>query len=147
MARLLSKYTKTLDPKGRLAIPAKHRNAFPEDQRDTVFLTRGFEKCIKVYYAEEWDKFENWVTSQDVSEMERNILVREFLGRSAEVSFDSQGRIVIPPDLLEWANLVGQKEAYVIGMYNNLEIWNVHEYTETQRSVEDIVTRILSEKR
>lgn len=146
MARLLTKYTKTLDAKGRLAVPVKHRNAFPDGQKDTIFLTRGFEKCIKAYYTEEWDKFEEWIVSRDVSAMEKNILIREFLGRAAEVSFDAQGRIVVPPDLLEWAHLVDEKEVYVVGMHNSLEIWNKSDHQETQGAVEDIVNRVLSEK-
>ena len=146
MPRLLTKYKKTLDPKGRLAVPVKHRNAFPEGQQDKVFLTRGFEKCIKVYYEEEWDKFEEWIVSREVSAMDKNVLIREFLGRAAEVSFDAQGRVVIPPDLLEWANLDGEKEVYVVGMHTNLEIWNTKDHEETQIVVEDIVRRVLNEK-
>lgn len=146
MPRLLTKYKKTLDPKGRLAVPAKHRSAFPEGQQDKVFLTRGFEKCIKVYYEEEWDKFEEWIVSRDVSAMDKNVLIREFLGRAAEVSFDAQGRVVVPPDLLDWANLTGEKEVYVVGMHTNLEIWNTKDHEETQIVVEDIVKRVLNEK-
>ena len=74
------------------------------------------------------------------------MLIREFLGRAAEVSFDAQGRVVVPPDLLEWANLVGEKEVYVVGMHTNLEIWNTKDHEETQIVVEDIVKRVLNEK-
>jgi len=148
MAELYGNFTKSLDPKGRLAIPVKHRNAFPEDQRDVVYITRGTDKCLKAYYANEWQAFVDWIVNmgQD-SPIDKDVLVREFIGRASKSVFDKQGRVTIRSDLIEYAGLVDVNEVIVVGCYDNLEIWNVETYKSKQPDADKAIKRLLGRRK
>ncbi|HLX12368.1 MAG TPA: MraZ N-terminal domain-containing protein, partial [Bacteroidota bacterium] len=47
-------YTYSVDSKGRINIPAKLRKYVSPDANDTFIVTRGFEKCLFVFPADEW---------------------------------------------------------------------------------------------
>ena len=46
----------TLDPKGRIIIPATFRQIFKERYIDTFYITRGLDRCLFVFTEEEWKK-------------------------------------------------------------------------------------------
>ena len=78
------------------------------------------KRCLCVYSAEEWDKL---VAKIGTLPSAKSSAVKRFLYDGAfSIDFDTQGRILIPPVLREYAQLEG--EAHIIGMDTNLEIWN-----------------------
>ena len=124
MDGLLGTYYNSYDPKGRVAIPIKLRNAFPEGERDRIFITRGIEPCITGYCKHEWDRFRHKLNKAKINEKTKRKLKREFIGRGAEAIFDKQGRITIPQELIKYANLEGVEEVVVVGSEDCIEIWN-----------------------
>ena len=102
----------------RLALPKKIRDYLATSE---VILTFGFEKCIFGFDTKSWEKesektLEHPLTSRDARD------TRRFFFASAErVAVDTQGRIVIPGDLLDWAKI---KKPVVIGAGDHLEIWD-----------------------
>ena len=119
---LMGQYEHSIDPKNRINFPAKFREQLGEN----FILTVGLDECIAVYSAEEWDKLVEKIGTLPST---KSSAVKRFLYDGAfNVDFDSQGRILIPPVLREYANLEG--EAHIIGMDTNLEIWNTELWNE-----------------
>ena len=84
----------SVDGKGRVAIPAKMRNAMNPASKNTFVVTRGFEKCIFLYPLDHWEKMEE----------------------------DIQGRIGIPKPLQEFAGI--SDKAMILGAFDHIEIWD-----------------------
>lgn len=111
-------YDHSIDKKGRLAIPSKLR----DELGDSFIVCRGIygKRCICVYPKAKWEKLVEKIGSLPAS---RSSVVKRFLYDGAfSVEFDTQGRILIPASLREYAEL--ENEAHIIGVDTNLEIWN-----------------------
>ena len=111
-------YDHSIDKKGRLAIPSKLR----DELGDSFIICRGIygKRCICVYSMEKWEALVEKIGQLPAS---RSSVVKRFLYDGAfNVEFDTQGRILIPASLREYAEL--QSEAHIIGIDTNLEIWN-----------------------
>ena len=111
-------YQHTIDKKGRIAIPAKLRDELGE----SFMICRGIygKRCICVYSLGEWDKLVEKIGQLPSA---KSSVVKRFLYDGAfNVEFDTQGRILIPAALREYALL--ENEAHITGMDTNLEIWN-----------------------
>ena len=127
-------YDHTIDKKGRIAIPAKLRDSFG----DTFMIAKGIfgKNCLCVYSNEQWDKLVEKIGNLPSA---KSSVVKRFLYEGAfEVEFDSQGRILIPAALREFASL--DTEAHIIGVDTNLEIWDASLWTEEneQNTLESI---------
>lgn len=139
MAGLYGNYRNSLDPNGRVAIPAKIRNAFPDSQRDKIYITRGIDSCITGYSANEWSRFCDTLNEINIDEKNKRKLRRQFLGRASEAFFDKQGRIMIPGDLIRFAGLENCKEVMIVGSGSIIEIWNPDIYLDEEEESESVV--------
>ena len=120
-------YDHSIDKKGRLAIPSKLRDGLGE----TFMICRGIygKRCLCVYPTAEWEKLVEKIGQLPAA---RSSVVKRFLYDGAfSVEFDSQGRILIPAALREFASL--ETEAHIIGVDSNLEIWNKDEWNKENR--------------
>ncbi|MBQ3816830.1 MAG: division/cell wall cluster transcriptional repressor MraZ [Clostridia bacterium] len=111
-------YQHSIDKKGRVFIPAKFR----EELGEGFIVCRGIygKRCLCVYSVEQWDKLVEKIGTLPGTKASG---VKRFLYDGAfNVDFDSQGRILIPASLREYAQL--EAEAHIIGMDTNLEIWS-----------------------
>lgn len=111
-------YDHTIDKKGRIAIPAKLRDEFGS----SFMISKGIfgKNCICVYPTEQWDALVEKIGKLPAA---KSSVVKRYLYDGAfNVEFDSQGRILIPQALRDFANL--ETEAHIIGVDTNLEIWN-----------------------
>lgn len=134
-------YDHTIDKKGRLAIPSKLRF----ELGDSFMICRGIfgKRCLCVYPMSKWDELVGKIGSLP---MAKSSAVKRFLYDGAfSVEFDSQGRILIPASLREYAEL--GEEAHIIGVDSNLEIWNKKLWAEengeyTPESIASIVEEL-----
>jgi MraZ protein len=128
---LIGKYTNTLDQKGRVFVPA----AFRSDLENRFVLTRGSEeKSLYIYPMDEWKKFVEKLQQLPTSKKDSRMIIRHFCANATNCDMDSQGRILIPAELREKAEL--KKDVVFIGMVNRIEIWSAENIQETE--VEDI---------
>jgi MraZ protein len=144
MSGLYGTNKNSLDPKGRVAIPAKFRYAFPQGQQDRIYITRGIDKCISGYYYDEWRRFTKHLNKVNKDEKTKRKLKREFIGRASSALFDKQGRITIPQDLLDFAE-IKNSEALIIGCGNYIEIWDPDTYNSDGQAAEEIVQKAMEE--
>jgi MraZ protein len=128
---LIGKYTNALDAKGRVFVPA----AFRGDLGDRFVLTRGAEdKSLYIYPIDEWKKFVEKLQQLPTSKKDSRMIIRHFCSNATNCDMDSQGRILIPQELREKAEL--QKEVVFIGTVNRIELWSAENAKDTE--VEDI---------
>ncbi len=122
-------YQYTIDKKGRMFIPAKFR----EDLGNEFLICRGIygKRCLCVYSTTEWQKLVERIGTLPGTKAS---VVKRFLYDGAfNVECDTQGRILIPPVLREYAEL--QRDAHIIGMDSNLEIWDADRWQQESGEV------------
>lgn len=117
MAELLGQHRYQLDTKGRIALPAKFREAFAEG----VFLTLGQDGCLFAFPREEWDRRSDEVRTARLSGGPARAYARMFFGNADRADLDGQGRLVIPQRLRAQVGL--QREVVVVGVSERLDIW------------------------
>ena len=118
-------YAPKLDEKGRFIIPAKFREVFDADGVCT--LTHGLDGCLWLYSKPVWHEVSaNLSKLSDIREGERR-LKRYFVGGAKDCELDKQGRILIPPELRDFAKIKG--EICLVGIGNKIEIWSAAEFT------------------
>ncbi len=121
---LTGKYTHSLDAKNRLIIPSKLK----EQLGDKITILRGSDKCLTMYSAEEWEKY-----AQKISELPKTKvrqLTRYLYSNSLEVQPDSQGRVMLPPEMLKYAEI--EKNIITVGCGTYAEIWSEEVWTRSR---------------
>lgn len=126
----IGEYKHNIDPKKRLAIPAKFRK---ELGRGAV-ITRGLDNCLVMYPLGEWKKMSDKLGKLPASQLEARGFARIMLAGASQVAFDRLGRILIPEYLKKYASL--KKNVAVIGLDNRLEIWDVSLWETYKKKVE-----------
>ncbi|GAB3846365.1 division/cell wall cluster transcriptional repressor MraZ [Nesterenkonia populi] len=127
----LGTHSPRLDEKGRLILPAKYRDQLA----DGLVLTRGQERCIYVFSAEEFTNVHQQMRKAPLTSRQARDYIRVFLSGASDETPDKQGRITIPPGLREYAGL--DREVTVIGAGDRAEIWDTtawNSYLEEKES-------------
>jgi MraZ protein len=116
--KFLGSYLHQLDEKGRLSLPASYRR----DAADQRFvLVQPYPPSLALYPELEWTAVEERL--QDAMRTEQGrMYVLQVMSSAVEVVPDAQGRILVPAQLRESAELDGQ--ALLVGAINKIEIWN-----------------------
>jgi MraZ protein len=131
VAELLGTHRYQLDPKGRVSLPARFREAFA----DGCWLTIGQDRCLYVFPRAEWERRSKEVRSSPLSNADGRAYSRFFFGSSEEAKLDGQGRVTIPQRLRENAGI--QKEVVVLGVRDRMEIWDRETYDHYEQSFAD----------
>ena len=136
----MSEYNHTLDTKGRLIIPAKFREVLGEE----FVISKGMDGCLFVYANDDWNAFEQKLTSLPLINKEARQFARFFLAGAATVEVDKQGRILVPGNLRDFAGL--EKDVVLVGVASRIEIWSKAKWdgiTEDEdEAMEDIAERM-----
>jgi len=128
---LLGEYAHTLDDKNRLTLPAKFRDSFV----DGGVVTRGLDGCLYLFAKQQWEDLVSGRFSEfDPLLEETRLMNRYFFSGAAEAEPDKQGRINVPPALIEHARL--GREVVVAGVHDHLEIWDRAAWREHLKQVE-----------
>jgi MraZ protein len=117
-------YQHNIDSKGRLSIPAKFREVLYGKGDDRVMLTNFFVeglRCLDAYPMEEWVRLQEDLKKKP--RFDRRMIVFEtfYFGNASECVVDKQGRILIPPNLRQYANL--RKAVVMTGVTEKFRIW------------------------
>ncbi len=127
---LIGEYKHNLDPKKRLSIPSKFRKELGEG----AVLTRGLDNCLFVFPLQSWKPFAEMLGGLSLAKKETRSFSRLFLSGAVEVEFDSLGRILIPDNLKEYAEL--KKVVMITGVSNRLEIWDEEKWNVYKADLE-----------
>ncbi|MBI4692200.1 MAG: division/cell wall cluster transcriptional repressor MraZ [Candidatus Terrybacteria bacterium] len=136
---LIGEYKHSLDPKKRVAIPAKFRKEIGEK----AVVTRGLDQCLFVYPMSEWEKVAEKLSELPTGSADTRNFVRLFLSGATDVEIDALGRILIPDYLKQFAGL--KEKVVIVGVHKRLEIWNEENWENYRQRLEK-QTDILAEK-
>lgn len=140
----MGEYQHNLDAKGRLIIPSKFR----EHMTAGFVITRGLDGCLFGYTISEWTKLEEKLKKLALTKRDNRAFTRFFFSGATEIELDKTGRINIPNNLLQYANII--KECVIIGVSNRLEIWDKSTwqayYEKSQNDFNDIAEGLLDEE-
>jgi len=110
-----------LDAKGRLAIPARHRDALAQELGDIV-VTAHPHRCLLIYPAEQWQPIRDKVLAGSSLEPRSAMLKRLLVGFAREEKLDGSGRVLIAPELRGYAQL--EKQVWLVGQGSHFELWS-----------------------
>jgi MraZ protein len=126
------RYQHTIDPKGRVSVPAKYRNALAESRSQTLIVVPNGE-ALEVHPLEEWERLESRINERSMFDLELRKLGRLYVSRAKEVELDAAGRILLPPDSREPCGLV--KDVTLVGSGRPyFEIWDRRRFEEYERT-------------
>lgn len=111
----------TIDPKGRIIIPARFRDVIKASGQDRVMVTR-MDSCLFAYVIDAWAKIEKKILHLPQKSDAMRRFQRIFIGSAQDCKCDAQGRVLIPPALKQYAKL--QKEIALVGVLDRFEIWS-----------------------
>ena len=124
-----------LDAKGRLAIPAKHRDALAgrASHADpptpaSVVITADPSRCLLVYPRTAWDPIQARLMSLSSFNPELRALQRLLVGFADDVDIDGNGRILVPPALRAYASL--EHRVVLAGQGHKFELWDAARWNE-----------------
>ena len=125
---LVGNFQHALDDKNRIRLPAKHREVLGNN----YILMPGLNGCIFVYPADQEQKLLQIIQDLDAFDPERAEWIRSIAEFSATAEADSQGRFMLPQDLLEIAGIT--KNVRIVGAISKVEIWSEEAYTKRRES-------------
>ena len=111
-----------LDAKGRLAIPARHRDGLASGSDGRLVITADRGGCLLIYPLDAWEPIQ--ARLMGLSSFDDNIrsLQRLLVGHADDVDLDAAGRILVPPALRRYAGL--DKRVVLVGQGQKLELWD-----------------------
>lgn len=113
----------TLDAKGRLTVPARYRDVLMATVKGQMMISKNPARCLTLWPRPVWDRFEADVLAL---KMKEEPWVRIFIGSSNEVEIDSGSRVLVPPELREWAGL--ERDVLFMGVGEKFELWDKTRY-------------------
>lgn len=112
-----------IDGKGRLAVPTRYRDALGGQAGAPLVVTIDTEEtCLLLYPALQWQMIEDNLQRLPSFNAAARRIQRLLIGHATDVELDSQGRLLLPPLLRDYAQL--DKHVVMIGQGNKFEIWD-----------------------
>jgi MraZ protein len=130
----LNQYQHCFDDKGRLTIPSKFRELPVEG----AFVVQGLDRNLMVLPPEAFEIIYNRLMAMSMTDPSARLLRHIILGNALRVALDSAGRILISPNLREYAGL--QNEVVFVGQGDYFEIWSPDLWQEQQVQINDAST-------
>ncbi len=112
----------SLDVKGRLAIPARHREALVEAADGQLVLTAHPHRCLLLYPEPAWLPIRDKVLATSSLNPQAASIKRLLVGNARDETLDSAGRLLIAPELRQFAGL--EKQVWLVGLGSHFEIWS-----------------------
>jgi len=111
----------SIDPKGRLSIPAKLRGVLADKFGDELLVVTRRKDALVAYPASQWEKIRARVDAMPNGDA-KDLVYRNRISPAVECGFDRQGRIALPPSLRTIAGF--DKEVVIVAMGDKLELWS-----------------------
>jgi len=111
-----------IDVKGRMAVPTRYRASLLGDHACVVLTIDTEEKCLLLYPMAIWEEIEAKLAALPAFDPQARRIQRLLIGHATETEIDSQGRILLPPLLREYAGL--EKRVVMVGQGRKFELWD-----------------------
>ncbi len=122
-----------LDAKGRMAIPARHRDALAAAGDGRLVLTAHPHRCLLLYPEPAWEPIRAKILAAPSLEAQSAMLRRLLVGFAVDMEMDAAGRLLVPPELRQYAGL--EKCVWLVGQGNGFEIWSEAGWKAQQETI------------
>ena len=130
-------YQHRIDPQGRIAIPARFRDAF----KGGIFLTKGYDPCVWAFSPPSWEEWSQSIAAMSPNRRQARVLRRMTFGGAFDLDLDRQGRVLLPQPLRRYASL--REEVVLLGAGNYLELWDRQRWEEEELPyIEEAASRL-----
>jgi MraZ protein len=128
MSTFIGDYTCRVDAKGRIILPVAFKRQMPVDAQDHFVVRKDiFEDCLVLYSIEDWNRQLEVIRGRiNPYNREHNLFLRNFFKGTAELSLDSNNRLLIPKRLLDVAGI--RKDVVLSGQDGRIEMWAADVY-------------------
>jgi len=123
----------SLDAKGRLAIPARHRDALAAQGDGQLVLTAHPHRCLLIYPAPAWEPIRDKVLAGSSLDPRSAAIKRLLVGFARDEQLDSAGRLLIAPELRQFAQF--EKQVWLVGQGSHFEIWSDAGWQKQQEAI------------
>jgi MraZ protein len=117
-----------LDVKGRLAVPARHRDALVERCAGHLVVTADADRCLLIYPLPDWELIQQKLEGLSNLDPRVRELQRRLIGFAVDVEMDGAGRVLISPALRDYAQL--GKEVVLVGQGKKFELWDKDQWDQ-----------------
>lgn len=121
-------YIHTLDNKNRFILPAKFREKIKNLDNKKFFITRGLDGCLFLFHQEVWRKLEEKLQQFPFTRQQARNFNRLYFSGAVEVEPDSQGRVMLPDYLKDYASI--KRDIVIVGVADRIEIWDKNRWEE-----------------
>jgi len=128
MISFLGEFEATIDSKGRFLLPVGLKRQLPEGETTSFVINRGFEKCLTLYPIQSWTPLYDQISILNDFDPQVREFRRYFLNGATYIEIDVAGRILIPPNLKEYAGL--GKDIVLAAAVNKIEIWDKQKHQQ-----------------
>lgn len=111
-----------------MAIPSRHRERILTRADGQLVATVDRDYCLLLYPLPDWEEIERKLIRLPGLNRQARRLQRLMLGHAAELEMDSNGRVLLPRELRDFAGL--EKQAMLIGQGNKFELWDEQRWNE-----------------
>jgi MraZ protein len=113
----------SLDAKGRLSVPTRHREVLSATAAGRLTITKHPHGCLMLFPRNEWEKFRDRIAALP---MQAQWWKRIFLGNAMDVEMDGTGRVLVSPELRAAVDI--RKDTILLGMGAYFELWDAQRY-------------------
>ncbi len=128
----LGEYFHSLDDKGRVVMPSGFRRRL----EDGCVVAKGQDGQLTISAVEDFQR-----RAADVMERPQDRGGRQFsrtvFGGADLQSLDKSGRVLVKPDLREFAGLSSGTEIAVVGVFDHIELWPKDTYLQDRAQGDD----------
>lgn len=119
----------TLDDKGRMVVPTRYRELLTEPSQGQLVVTINLDsECLAIYPHAEFEKVEQKLMALSATNKAIRTLQRLVVGHAVELTLDGHGRMLLPPDLREFAGI--ERSAQLVGQGRKCELWQEARWVE-----------------
>ncbi len=130
----------TLDAKGRISVPTRHRDALLQQDSGRLTLTRHPDGCLLVYPRSVWVARREEIVKFPMS---ARGLQRLLLGHAQDVDMDTAGRVLVAPELRTAVGM--DRDVMLMGMGSHFELWDAARLAKSEeQSLAEGVSDVLN---
>lgn len=119
-----------LDAKGRLSVPARHRDVLQATANGQLTVTKHPDGCLMLFPRPAWEGFRDRIAALPMS---ASGWKRIFLGSAMDVEIDGSSRVLISPELRVAAGLT--RDVMLLGMGSHFELWDAQRHAAHEAEV------------
>lgn len=123
----------SLDAKGRIAIPARHREALAAAANGRLIVTAHPHRCLLLYPEPAWEPIRDKVLAASSFNLQSAAIKRLLVGNAREEEMDATGRLLIAPELRHFAQL--ERLVWLVGQGSHFEIWSDAGWQRQQETI------------